>query len=279
MRALAAKAIDRLDHLRRLVPVRYLPTLVERKVTRLWENEDYRRAQESEMRFLLEHTDRASEIPELARRLAAHSLYRTYIRWHPQQLVHQEVRGLEWLTTRRDPDRSVVVSFMHHNHYEGMFASIKNAGVGVTVLITPKVLGADTPTGLKQHIRMLHRGNPFIPASGGLAAIQAQLKPGMAMAIASDVPGHTEMSFLGRRVLAPIGPALIATFTDSPVVIATSCRDEGGSYIQLHEPLEPKDFSEPKELLTEILRVHGEAVLAWPEVLEVPRARWGIIEE
>jgi hypothetical protein len=47
----------------------------------------------------------------------------------------------------------------------------------------------------------------------------------------------------------------------------------------VHAPLEPKEFGDPKELLVEMLRRHEEAVLAWPEVLEMPRARWGIVEE
>lgn len=276
---MAAKAIDRLEHVRRLVPVSRLPAVVERKVDRLWANDAYRLAQEGQMRYLLEHTERAPEIPELARGFAEHSLLRTYLRWHPEQVSRQPVRDIERLTHRSDPERGIVLNFMHHNLYEGLFSSLKHAGAEITILASPKVLGPATPTGLKQHIRVVQQGNPLIPATGGLDAIQAQFRPGMTMAIASDVPGHTEVTFLGRRVLASFGAALIATRTNSQVVIATNRRDEDGSYIQLHEPLEPQDFAEPMDLLREMLRQHEEAVLAWPEVLEMPRARWGIVEQ
>ena len=262
------------------MPVGRIPALVDRKVTRLWTNTDYRLAQERQMWYLLEHTERAHEVPTLAREFAKFSLTRTYLRWHPEVLSNQEIRGIEWLTTRRDPDRSVVLSFLHHNLYEGLFVSLKRAGAPIAVLVTPKVLGPETPSGLKQHVRVMRSENTLIPATGGLDAIQARLQPGMTMAIASDVPGHTEVRFLGRRVLSSFGAPVIATQTNSQVVVATPRRAaDGGSYIQVHAPLEPKEFGDPKELLVEMLRRHEEAVLAWPEVLEMPRARWGIVEE
>jgi lauroyl/myristoyl acyltransferase len=277
--ATAAKVIDRLDQLKRLVPVGYLPTLVERRVARIWENEEYRHSQEAQMRYLLEHTERAAEIPALARGSAEYALLRTYLRWHPKHVLRQPVDGVEWLTTRRDRSRSIIVSFIHHGLYEGLFASLGRAGAPCAILVSPLVLGPDTPTGLKQHIRLLGYGNRVIPATGGTDALQAELKPGLAIGIASDVPGHTEVTFLGRRVLASFGAALMAHRTNSQVVVATSRRVGAGTRIQVHEPLEPEDFDQPMDLLKAMLDRHAAAVLAWPEALDTPLARWGVVEE
>ncbi len=275
-----AKAVDLREYSKRVVPLRHIDAVVERRVGRLWDNEQYRAMQELQMRYLLEHTERADEVPELARKFAEYALMRTYLRWHPAQELHQPVRGIEWLTTNRDPDRSIILNFMHHGLYEGLFTSLRNAGAPITILGTPKLLGSETPTGLKQHMKLVRKGNEYITATGGVDHIQAKVRPGMKMAIASDVPGRTEVTFLGRRVLASFGAALIANNTNSQVVIATSRRDDDGhGYIQIHEPLEPKSFTEPKDLLDEILRQHGEAVLAFPEAVDMPRARWGIVEE
>lgn len=273
-----AKAIDRLNYGRRLVPLRRVPALVQRKIDRVWEIDDYRLAQEAQMRYLLEFTDRAPEIPELARKFADHNLLRQYLIWHPKQVL-LPVRGVEWLTTRRDPKRSVILNFMHHHLYDGLFSSVAAAGAPITVLTSPKVLSRHTALQIKQHINLVGRDCPLLPAEGGTDFIQSQLAPGMTMAIASDVPGHTEVTFLGRRVLASLGAALIATRTDSPVAVATYRRDGDDRYIQIHEPLEPTDFDDPMALLKEILKPHEEAVLAWPEALEMPRARWGVVEE
>jgi lauroyl/myristoyl acyltransferase len=275
-----AKAIDLREYSKRVVPLRYIDSVVERRVGRLWDNEQYRAMQELQMRYLLEHTERADEVPDLARKFAEYALMRTYLRWHPAPVRHQPVRDIEWLTTRRDPDRSIILNFMHHGLYEGLFTSLRNAGAPITILGTPKLLGSETPTGLKQHMKLVREGNPYITATGGLDHIQAKVRPGMTMAIASDVPGRTEVTFLGRRVLSSFGAALIASNTNSQVVIATARRDDDGNgYIQIHEPLEPKSFTEPMDLLHEMLRQHGEAVLAWPEAVDMPRARWGIVEE
>ncbi len=273
-----ARAIDRLNYGRRLIPLSRVPAMVERRVDRLWENDDFRLAQEKQMRYLLEFTERADEVPDLARKFTEHHLLRQFLIWHPREVL-LPVRDIEWLTTERDPGRAVIVNFMHHHLYDGLFTSITDAGAPMHVLTSPKVLSANTALQIKQHIRLVGRRCTIIPAVGGTAAIQEQVIPGRTIAIASDVPGHTEVTFLGRRVLASLGAALISTRTNSPVVIATYRRDGDERYIQLHEPLEPKDFDEPMDLLREIVRQHGEAVLAWPEAVEMPRARWGILEE
>ncbi|MEO6884870.1 MAG: hypothetical protein ABI232_01105 [Jatrophihabitantaceae bacterium] len=230
------------------------------------------------MRFLLDHTERAPEIPALARGYSEQMMLRAYLRWHRHSITRQRVRGIEWLTTRRDQSRGVVLSFMHHNRYDGLFASLARVGAPCLVLTAPEVLRPDTDPALKQHVRVVGHLGQVMAATGGTEAIAEMLRPGVTLAIASDVPGHTPVTFLGRRVLASFGAARIATLTNSPVVLVTVRRDARGSYLQLEQPLEPKDFASPGELLDEMLNRHSEAVLDWPEALDVPTARWGIVE-
>jgi lauroyl/myristoyl acyltransferase len=274
-----AAAAQNIQQVRRVVPPKYLPALVRWRLDKLWTDPAFRQMQEGQMRFLLEHTERAGEVPELAYAYAEYTMLRNYLRWHPKPILNQRVRGAEWLTTARDPDRPVILSFMHHHRYEGMFASLARNGAPCHILALPAVIGPDVEIGMRQHIRLVANGGTLVPASGGTDAIAAQLRPGMIMAIASDVPGRTPVTFLGRRVLASFGAARIATMTNSQVVLARHRRDADGPYIEVDEPLEPRDFAKPAELLDEMLRRHGEAVLDWPEALDTPRARWGIIDE
>jgi lauroyl/myristoyl acyltransferase len=276
---MATAAANSVQQIRRVIPVAALPGLIGRRVDRLWNNEAYRLVQEQQMRFLLEHTERAHEVPALARAYAASAMMRGYLRYHPHALTRLEVRGADVLTARRDPGRSIVLSFLHHHRYDGLFPSLAHVGAPCHILTLPLVLAPAAPAAYKQHIRVVRRGGTIVPATGGTPAIIATLRPGMTLAIASDVPGHTPVTFLGRRVLASFGAARIATTTNSQVVLATHRRDErGGAYIQVDEPLEPSDFAGPQELLDEMLRRHGEAVLAWPEEFDTPRSRWGIID-
>jgi len=260
---------------RRLVPVRALSRLVRARVDRLWEIEEYRDTQVQHMTALLEFTERADEIPVLARRFAEEMTMRTYIRWHPHEILRQDVRGIERLTSRRDPERSVVVSFLHHAHYEGIFASLDRGGAHCHVMVLPSVLEPGIDPGMKQHIKLMGTRSTLFPASGGTESLAARMQPGMNMAIASDVPGRTPVTFLGREVLGSSGAARIAMMTNSPVVVVTTQREGDGSYLQVHEALDPADFDSPEALLDAMLRIHERAVLAWPEVLDMPLARFG----
>lgn len=267
---------DVVQSLRRLVPARALPDLIRRRIDRLWEDPEYRASQEDQMRYLLEHTERADEVTPLARAYAEQMMLRSYLRWHPRKITRQPVRDVEWLTTRRDPNRPVVLSFLHHHRYDGMFASLARVGVRCDIVTLPDALAPDAPAHIKQHIRVCRRGGTMIPTTGGTEALVAGMGPGTTLAIATDVPGRTPVEFLGRKVLGSFGAARIAFLTDSPVVLVTARRDDAGSsYLQVHEPLEPRAYGDAAGLLTEILRLHGEAVLAWPEALDAPQSRWG----
>lgn len=232
------------------------------------------------MHHLLEFTERAEEAPELARGFAEYTLARNYHRWHPSMIGSQPVRGLEILTSGRDRSRPLILNFIHHHQYYGMFASLKNAGAPkMHILVHRDVMGEDVHESMQQHMRMFGLGGELVHTGQGVAGLVELLRPDMLLAMAIDVPGHTEVEFLGRRVLGSSGAARVAVATGTPVVVLTSRRDESGAgYIQVHPPLEPSDFAGPEELLAELLRIHGEAVLAWPEALDSPADRFGSLD-
>lgn len=231
------------------------------------------------MRHLLEFTDRADEVPVLARRFAEETMLKTHLRWHPRLITREPVRGIEHLTTLRDPSRSIVLSFMHHYRYEGMFKSLKDKGVDIDILATPLFGDQSTSAPFRHHLSIVASGGRMIRAVGGTEKFVEMVKPGMILAIASDLPGRTEVTFLGRRVLGSFGAARIAALSNSQVVVIRAMRDESGSYLQVDPPIEPADYAGPKELLDAMLKRHEEAVLAWPEVVDMPRARFAAIEE
>jgi lauroyl/myristoyl acyltransferase len=265
--------------LRRLIPPSVARAYVRRRVDKLWTIDAYRELQEAQMRHVLEFTDRAPEIPVLARRFAEESMLKTHLRWHPRLVTNEPVRGIEWLTTKRDLNRPVILNFMHHYRYEGMFKALKRQGVDLTIVAHAELMGKGTPNPLKHHMKLVASGGRMVPAGGGTDKYIAMAKPGVILVVASDLPGQTPVTFLGRRVIGSFGSARIATETNSPVVLVTAHQDEGGSYLQVHPPIEPGDFEDAHALLAKILEKHGEAVLAWPEVLDMPRARFGLIEE
>ena len=78
---------------------------MKRRLDRIWEIPAFRHEAEAQMHYLLEHTERAAEAPDLAYGYAEWMMVRAFMRFHPRALIHQPVQGIEWLTTRRR-DRS-----------------------------------------------------------------------------------------------------------------------------------------------------------------------------
>lgn len=278
MRAMSSLS-DRAQQVRRFVPLPLQLRLARRKIDAMLQNDEFRAAQEENMRFLLEHTERAAEIPELARGYAIFDIERNPRRWRPHDLIRQPVRGLEWLTTKRDPERGVVLSFMHHGQYDGLMGSIARHGVAMHGVAAPEAFDPNAHVQIRQHFKVCSMvpGCTLVNAGDGAAKLVEHLEQRAVLALASDVAGRTEVTFLGRTMLGSFGAARVATQTNSPVVLLTSHRaEDGSSYFQLHEPLEPSDFAEPSDLLTEILRRHEPAVLAWPEAYDSPYGRLAI---
>lgn len=274
-----ASRSDLVQEIRRFVPLPLQLAVARRKVDAMWRDDAFRSAQEANMRFLLEFTDRAAEIPELARAYAVFDIQRNYRRWRPRKLIRQPVEGIEWLTTRRDPDRGVVLSFMHHGQYDGLMGSIARHGVAMHGVAAPEAFDPNAPAAIRQHFKVCSMvpGCTLVNAADGAGRLAAHLNEGAVLALASDVAGRTSVNFLGRDMLGSFGAARVAVETNSPVVHLTSHQDgTGGSYFKLHEPLEPSDFADPAALLTEILKRHEPAVLAWPEAYDSPYGRLAI---
>lgn len=265
---------DQAQRVRRLIPRALLPGLARRRVEALWADEAFRASQEAEMRFLLEHTPRAAEIPELARGYAEFAVLRGYRRWHPRHLWRQPVSGIEWLTTKRDPDRAVLLSFAHHGQYDGLFTSVARHGVDIHTVVAPEAFDPASPIQLRQHFKVASSLATLVPATIGTAGMLELMENKAVLAIASDVAGRTPVEFMGRTINGSFGAARLATQTNSPVVLVTSHRGPSGEpTLRVHEPLEPADFADPANLLQEIMNRHGEAVLAWPEAMDSPYSR------
>lgn len=231
------------------------------------------------MEFLIGKSERAAEVPQLAYAYSEQMMIRAYLRWHPRVITRQRVKGIEWLTTRRDPSRGIILSFTHHHRYDGMFGSLVSAGAPpLTIVITEAISKPEAGIAFRQHLRVASRGGTFVNAERGTNELAALLGPGTILAVAPDFPGRTPITFLGRRVLAPFGTPRLAELTNAPVVMVTHRRDGQGPYLQVEEPLEPTDYRDGASLLDDLMRRHGEAILEWPEALESPGARFGRIE-
>lgn len=248
-----------------------------KRVAAQWENNpEFRANAEANMEYLLGNSERAAEIPQIAREYAEFDALRNYRRWRPRQLLRQRVEGVEWLTTKRDHSRGIVLSFVHHGQYDGLVASLARVGVPVRGVVAPEAFDKKTPLQLRRHYQLcgMVPESPLLSTDVGSKGMIEALEKSEILVIASDVAGRTPLTFLGREMTGSFGAARFAVQANAPVVLFTSHQDpDGNPFFRAHEPIEPKDFPDPADLLVEIMRRHEPAVLAWPAAFDSPRGR------
>lgn len=268
---------------RKMTPPVLLPLVVALRTRLAWSRASVREDARAQMRFLLEHTRRETDLDadleRAARAYVRYQVRRAELRWHPRLITRLRVEGIEHLSGARDRGHGVLLNFMHHGHYDGAFPSFARHGVRCQMVVYPYMLEPDAPLWLQQHVALacIGGGRPVSAAVGSDGMLDL-LRAGEVVAIASDVPGRTPLRFVGRDVLGSFGAARLATDAGAPVVVMTSEEDDRGAFIRLHPPLEPADFASPRELLEAMLAIHESVQVRWPEATDLPLSRWGLVE-
>ena len=258
---------------RRLTPAFLVPAVIRLWAALGWRRTAVRDDARRQMGFLV--GDAHPELDALARDYAFEMARRGELRWHPRLANDVRLEGAEHLLAAAAPGRGVVLSFMHHGLYDRSFTAVGRLGLPLSMVVHPYMLGDDAPGWIRQHVRVnTQGGGAAVSAEIGTAGMADLLARGGVVALASDVPGRTPVTFAGRRVLGSFGAARIAADNGAPVVVMTSARDEHGEVLRLHPALDPSDFASPHDLLTALLAQHEAAILAWPEATDLPCSRW-----
>lgn len=220
-----------------------------------------------------------ADLDDLARRYVAWTMRRGEYRWHADLVADQEIEGLDHLAKAYAEGRGVVVSFVHHAHFEGAFLAVHRAGFDLDGIVHPLMIAGGGGNFMRQHTRICAMGATLHSTEIGSAGIADLLRAGRIVCLAVDVAGRTPVSFLGRERLGSFGAARLAAETGSPVVVMSYERAGDGVRIRLHEPLDPADFADPRALLAAMLERHEPAVLDLPEAYDQPIKRWGALPE
>lgn len=261
---------------RRRTPESALPFVVGARSRLAWAVPAVRREARRQMTFLLGTTSPPAEVDRVARRYVREMARRSEVRWHPRVATAVRVEGIEHARVALEPGRGAILSFMHHGLYDRVFTTLSRQGLSLAMVVYPYMLHDDAPGWIRQHVRVnTLGGGRAVSTEVGAAGLAALLREGHMLAIASDVPGRTPVTFAGRDVLGSFGAARLAVETGAPVVVMTSDRDDRGEHVRLHRPLEPATFASAHALLERILLAHERAVLSWPEASDLPLSRWG----
>jgi lauroyl/myristoyl acyltransferase len=267
------------EKVRRRLPLWLLPFVMHVRYWMAWSVPAVRADARRQMRFLLEQSGSELDLETTARRYVKRMIVRGEQRWHPELIGQQRVKNIERLVAARDQGRGVVLSFMHHAEYDGAAGAIERHGVPIDLVVYDSSLQQDSPGWVRQHLRLVSTGRNRLVSTGvGAKGMLRMLQQGSVLGVAADVPGTTPVTFCGQSVLGPSGAARLSLTAGAPVVLTTFGVDRRGPFVQIHEPLLPKDFDSADGLLAAILEGHERAVLDQPEAVDLPLSRWAFSE-
>lgn len=229
---------------------------------------------DQQMTHLLGSVASSTEIERAKNEFIEFSLEEAELRWHPRRAIDQCVEGIENLRAAESLGRGVVVSFVHHGHYSGMFGAFKRAGIDHVTVVRAGALGWNAGPGQRQNFLVFKRGGPLIDVREGTAGVVKRLARGEVVAIATDVPGSSTVTLAGRRVRCSSGAVWAARAANSPIVVVDAYRTGQGHVVRFAPPLMPADFPDPQQLLQRIVSQHEDAILRWPGASLMPTLSW-----
>jgi KDO2-lipid IV(A) lauroyltransferase len=248
--------------------------VVNRRIRRRLEDPTYVENARASMHHLLDAVGRGDETDEKARTYIERIAWRQALRWHPRVITRQPVIGIEHLRDAQAAGRGVVLSFIHHAEFGGIFASISRAGIPVRVVAAAGEMVAPGPN-MIQHLSVVGSGGGLLASNDGVAGMQRTLRAGEVLAVALDVPGRTAVQIAGLTVYCSAGCAVAATRAGAPIVVATSHPDDGiRPTIHLHPAIEPSEFESIDALMQHLATVHEAALLASPASAYLPLTCW-----
>lgn len=229
------------------------------------------RARES-MRLVVGGTRPDADLELLARRYLRLVRWQNEVRWHPKLCAPRPVEGLDRLTSQ---DGGVLVHIVHHGPFLLIGPSLAQSGREVHVMADPGLCAPDRLPWQAQSHAVASRDCMLFTAEEGSAGIRERLAQGLVVAVATDVPGQTPVTFLGQQLVGSSGAVRAAYDVGAPVISATVHRDpQGNPGYHLSDPLDSRSFDSVESLLQELLRRQEEPVLAWPEGYYDPLTKW-----
>lgn len=246
---------------------------LRKRIDRALAEGTYDELAEEQMRHVLGEVA-PDEVEEAADRFTTFMLEEAELRWHPRRATDQRIEGIEHLRAAIELGRGVVVSFVHHGFYAGMFGAFKRAGIDHTLVVRAGALGWNAGPGQRQDIRIMKRGARLLDVRAGYAGITELLEQREVVMMALDVPGSSTVTFAGRQVRCSSGTVYAARAGNSPIVVVDFFRTDEGPVARCFPPMLPDEIDDPQKLLQHIVSRHEEAILQWPEACLMPTYNW-----
>jgi lauroyl/myristoyl acyltransferase len=265
----------------RRAPLPVAAPFVRRRVRRALADPVALEVAHRQMDFLLGVRRPDVDLDAVAMRHVEQVVWRRELRWRTDFMTSQRVTGAEHLVDGREGGKGLILCFLHHGRFEGIFGSLARAGgPHISAVGHPSLFDPAMPAHTAAHRRLVEKGSTLVPASLGYEGLRDLVANGDVLGIALDLPGSTRARFVGRDVRCASGAARIACDTGAAVVLALPRRiDDLQQDLVVSEPLSPADHQDPLSLLQAILDGFEESVLDWPEAYDWPKQKFVILDD
>ena len=259
--------------LRRSVPDVLVPQLVS---TRTWLrrlNKARWEAAQAEIRFVLGDDVPRAELKKLAHRQLWRSLWRSEAIFHPEMVTNLTILGEQHLRDALREGQGCLLSLIHHADYESSVGSLAKRGFSMQVMVTTGLFdqGMSNVMRLERELIAHGPGVELFNVTSGSGAIRERLLGEHCVVVAIDPPGRTHYKFFGRDIWMSSGGVHAAWEVDAPVIAVTQVPTPGKprrqGKVSLSAPLFPHDFDDVGSMMQEVVRLHEQAVLGWPEAI------------
>jgi lauroyl/myristoyl acyltransferase len=270
--------------LRRLTPTSIVVARAVRQGGTLWEQNAEQRAQAlAAVEAIVAGTHRAGELDALARAYVIENEAHRALFWQPWKAARMDAQSQERLREALSWGRGVLLSSCHLGPF--FHSASLGASVGRTLYAVGGPWCFEQPSPGYWGRRVVRRlqglsthGGQLVRSVGSFPVLHTLLREGELVFLQFDVPGRHETDFLGKPVMLTHGSARLALGADAPILPLRPRREGHRVWMDIEEPLDPRDFTGVQELHRALAEVHERLILELPHTLEDPH-RPGFWEE
>jgi lauroyl/myristoyl acyltransferase len=261
--------------IRRLLPTRLMVRRAQARGRAVWaaDPEERDRALRA-MEAIVGGTERAHELEPLAREHVVETIVRRTLFWQPWAPPSLEQASLERLSEALHAGRGVVLSPCHCGPYLLGVSAI--APLGRTTYsasswaLLPPAPGYWGRRIARRRQEARARDERLVHSAGSFALLRALLQEREVVSVFFAMPGSRRTQFLGKTVMLASGSARLATETDALVLPLRTRRAGHRVWVDVAEPLDPRELGGLEELHEALAAVHERWILELPASMEDP---------
>jgi lauroyl/myristoyl acyltransferase len=262
--------------LRRLIPTRLAIRRAEAHGRRLWEESGEARARaRAAMDAIVGGTERAGEVEALARQHVIEGMVREAFFWQPWKAPAMDEASATRLREACASDRGVLFSPCHVGPYLLCVSAISELGrtpysaAGAWLFQTPAP-GYWGRRVARRRCEAHARNERLICSVGSFPVLNALLEEGEVVSVFFVMPGSRETHFLGKTVMLATGSARLAVQADALVLPVRARRAGHRVWLDVADPVDPRDFAGIDELHDALAARHERWILELPAASEDP---------